>query len=359
VHAPSKNILAQLALAGLSILPFPARAQEGSNGNNEQGAQQPATDQPGKLTDPLQDGQLSLPAVKKPVDLPQRVLDKAAVMNINPATIELKQGKWLACTDKDCTPIMDASKEEIQKYAKPEVIKGLRVGDNLEITGHQYATHRVDSGKYGIPKLGEFTPAADGTVTFTPYPEFTGTVTAPKRAAPVQKASGTPSQTVGAEVVEFNCSDREALSTLHDRFMLELDTTFVLIVSSKECKWCPPYKASIKALAKQYPPNSKVVFAIADGDTFASTRQTMGPIKTFPTTVIIPALKPDTTFSYVDDPNWQNKTFLSTIQRPGYLVRGKQEPGPLRALISKTLGVVETGIRGVTDSLSKLLGTER
>jgi thiol-disulfide isomerase/thioredoxin len=281
------------------------------------------------------------------------------MMNIDPTTIKLEQGKWLECTDKGCTLVLEASEEEVQKYAKPSIIKGLRVGDNLTITGHPYSTHRVDSGTYGIPKLGKFTPAPDGTVTFTPHPEFTGTVTTAKPGATTKQATATNTKALGAEVTEVTYS-KEAMSKIHDRFMLELDTTFVFVISvPSQCPPCRTYKNTIKELAKQYPPDSKVVFLTANFDTFDQARAVVGPVKVFPTTVILPALKPNTTFSYVDDPNWQNKPFLSTIQRPGYKQGGSQQQAPLRALISKTLGVVETGLRGVTESLSQLLGTGR
>lgn len=196
-------------------------------------------------------------------------------------------------------------------------------------------------------------------MTFTPHPEFTGTVIAAKKGAPTRGAPSTTPKKVGAEVTDVTYS-KEAMSKIYDRFMLELDTTFVFVISvPSQCPPCRAYKKTIKELAKQYPPESKVVFLTANFDTFEQARAVMGPVKLFPTTIIIPALKQNTNFSYQSDPNWHNKPFLSTIQRPGYKEGGAQQQGPLRSLISKTRGVVETGIGGVTESLSHLLGTGR
>lgn len=100
------HVSAILALAGLSMLPLSAKAQERCS--SEQGTQTSPNEVVGNAIDPFQGSTLSLPARNNDANLPQLVLDKAAMMNISPATIKLEQGKWLECTDKRYTLILEA-----------------------------------------------------------------------------------------------------------------------------------------------------------------------------------------------------------------------------------------------------------
>jgi thiol-disulfide isomerase/thioredoxin len=352
--------LATLSLVALSCLPLPAKAeQEGGQRENKPGA---APTSP--LGNPLSSDLLKLPSLEKNIDLPQRVLDKAAEKGINPATIKLEQGKWLECTDKSCTVLLEATKEEIQRYNKPEVIKGLRTGESLSITGHTYSTHRVEADKnYGIPGLGSFTTEADGTRTFTPDVNFKGTVTRDNKAATntgkaESRNQGTTTKNSSAEVVEVSYS-KDDLKKIHDRLTLELDTTFVFVISvPSQCPPCRTYKQELKNAAAQYSRDSKVAFVTINFDSFEQARQVMGDVTLFPTTIVMPAIKSDT-FTYEYDANWAAKPFLQAIKRPGYQVEGVKQPGPLRDIVSQTLKVPKEALRGVTRSLKELLGAGR
>lgn len=358
-NKPPSQSLAALTLAALSFLPFSAKAQEEA-GQKEKTPAAPTS----PLHNPFKDNVLILPSLDTKVDLPQRILDKAAEKRIDPATIKLEQGMWVQCTNAGCTPILEATQDELQKYNKPVAIKGLRTGDVLSITGHRYSTHRVEADrKYGIPLLGTFTTEADGTKTFTPDVNFKGTVTqGEKTGVNTDKSKpnlqDTSVKSGSAEVVEVSYS-KDNLKAIHDRLTLELDTTFVFVISvPSKCPPCRTYKQELKNAAAQYSADSKVAFVTVNFDSFDQARRIMGEVKSFPTTIFMPAIKSDT-FAYEYDPNWATKPFLLAIKRPGLQAEGVYKPGPLQQVISQTLNVTEKSLRGITRSLGELLGVGR
>jgi hypothetical protein len=101
-----------------------------------------------------------------------------------------------------------------------------------------------------------------------------------------------------------------------------------------------------------------VAFVTINFDSFEQARQIMGAVKSFPTTIVMPAIKSEK-FAYEFDPNWAKKPFLQAIKRPGYQVEGIKYPGPLREIVSQTLQVPKDALRGITRSLGELLGAGR
>jgi hypothetical protein len=360
---PSKNSAATFVLSCLSLLPAgSALGQEGREkaAQDDKPAAQSTTEMPETPT--LSD--LALPLQDQGADLPQRVLDEAMSQGIETSGIKLEMGQWVACTDGSCIPLLPATGEEIAKYGKPEILTGLKVGDELIITEHHYKRHVVESEpNYGIEGLGKFSTGANGKKTFTPDPSFKGTVYR-------TKGDGTRSPAVVQDVnlasglLEFNYSQDNLaeslknLSDLRNRILGEPGTTFVLVVSvPSQCKPCVQYKPLVEEAASQAAQkNEGVVYVVYNFENFAQTTKVTG-VSRFPTTVVFPAVASANPFTDYSARDWQSKPFLMGISRPGYKQIDVIQTGPLRELVRKGRevadSVVSRGVNRVVETLSE------
>jgi hypothetical protein len=340
------NTIAGLALSVFSFIPTDYSVAQTTSNKDSEGdrtslvkpSQEPATDSPlsalslrNTSVTPLQD-----------VDLPARVIDEATAKGLDLSTMKLEKDQWVSCTDGSCTPVLKATPDELAKYNKPKVITGLSTGVTLTITGHKYSNHVIErEPAYGIPGLGTFTTAADGTRTFTPASEFKGTVSHPQ---PKLSAS-----------VELDYS-RETLAAIRARLIREPGTTFVVVISvPSQCPPCEQYAPIVREAASNSRDPS-VVYKILNFNTFEEATAVTG-VTRFPTTLFFPALPEGTR---IDDPNaanWQSRPLLDGLKRPGYKHQGPLTMGPLRKAIADGLGcasrVVETGLRAIVGSISE------
>ncbi len=352
----NRNSLASLTVGLLSALPGSLSCAQEHSSNNSDVARSEVTTPVQSLDTESLLRSLTITTDLKDVDLPERIVAIALEKGLDLATIKLEAGQWVECTEQGCTPLVAATPDEVATYGKPQIITGLRTGETLEISGHSYSRHVVESEpKYGIPGLGSFTTNADGSKTFTPYKEFKGVV---RRASTTKSTTSSPSsqpQIKGAEVTTIDYS-RDNLGQIRSRLVQELTTTFVLVISvPSECEPCVLYKPNIEEAARRYSDKEGVVFVVINFQSFSEARRVIGTLRLFPTTVVFPALPANTSSTDLHAANWHSKSFLSGLNRPGYKHIGNTAPGPLRELISKGLGVVDASVKTIAESLSDFL----
>ena len=283
-------------------------------------------------------------------ELPERVRDLAIARGLDTAIIKYEDKKWLVCTDSSCTLLADATREEIARYEKPTTLDGLRTGDTLTIIGHKYRSHIVESEKdYGIPGLGNFSRRLDGTVTFTPAQDFTGSVTLGKRA------QGTAPKASGAEVFSAEYG-QQVLRDVRQRILTERDTTFVLVISvPSQCPPCRQYKGDIAQAAQEKLDDQKEAFITINFHSFDEASAVAGDIRLFPTSIVFPAMDKGDDAPFAELSNWEQLPFLKVVgERPGFLVEGRKLAGALRSIMTEARKV-SAGVRGIKNTMSDLL----
>ena len=306
---------------------------------SSRGAEEQLTTQPPQSPelDNLLPNSLTLPPRFDTPEIPERVLQKARELAIDPTTIKLEDKMWVECTAGGCTPLLPATKEEIQAIQKPTPIKGLRTGDTLAITGHRYTLHKVEAEKnYGIPGLGTFTTEGDGTKTFTPSPGFEGTVVRSSgKVQESQRAISTPAGTNPSRAVAYS---PEKLREVQEEIQSQLDTTFVLIISvPKLCPPCRSYKATVANAAKVDYGDRKVSFVTLNFDSFEEARRKMGTVKVFPTTVVYKAVEQSVQSEQTTAENPDKQLFLPSITRPSSTYSGALTQSSLDTVIKRAL----------------------
>lgn len=323
------STVAKLLLAGATL--FPPSLSNGTE-------QQTTTPQPNSYDrDPLETGTLTLPLRFDAPNIPERVLQKARELAIDPTTIKLQGEMWVECNAGGCTPLLTATKEEMQAIQKPTTIKGLQTGDTLAITGHRYTLHKVEAEKsYGIPGLGKFTTEEDGTKTFTPSPDFKGTIVrSSSKAEKIQREIATPSGKNTSRAVNYSS---EKLREAQEEIQNQLDTTFILIISvPKLCPPCRSYKATVANAAQVDYGNSKVSFVTLNFDSFEEARRRMGTIKVFPTTVVYKAIEQGEQSEQSAAGNPDKQLFLPSITRPSSTYSGALTQNGLDTVIKRAL----------------------
>lgn len=280
---------------------------------------------------------LSFPLGFDAPDLPERVLQKTRELSIDPTTVKLQEGMWVECNADGCTPLLVATNEERKAFQTNTPIKGLRTGDTLTITGHRYKSHKVEAeSNYGIPGLGKFTTESDGTKTFTPAPDFEGTVA--RRSEKVLVNRGTTSAIKGTNSSRTISYSAEKLGELQEEIQNQLDTNFVLIISvPKLCPPCRSYKATVANAVQVNYGGPKVSFVTINFNSFEEARRRMGTVKVFPTTVVYKAVQQGFQSEEKSDDATHNQFFLPSIARPSSTYSGALTPSSLDIVIKRAL----------------------
>gem|GEM_PF-6083564 len=124
-----------------------------------------------------------------------------------------------------------------------------------------------------------------------------------------------------------------------------------------QCPPCRAYEQELRKAAAEYPPDSNVVIIVSNHNSFPEGTNATGATR-FPITVIAPKLTNDR-LTYEFNSNWQTQPLLPAIKRPGYLIEGVKQSGPLREIVSQTLKVPKEAVRHITRSLQELLSPSR
>lgn len=349
---------AVLALA--TIIPPVAVAQEGGV---SQGQKPPATS--GDLVGPRASGTstLAMPDAATLAQLPPRIRDLALTKGIDPANVKLQKDTWVACEGESCTILAKALPDEVIPTQQKIVLRGLRPGDTISISGHSIKTHTIEQPeRYGIPDLGTFTRQKDGSVVFEAYDSFKGSVTfdgggsrvvhdvAPVQGAKEQVAKKAPGAETRAVITKPYSSEylKELRALLDDK-----DTTLVLIVSVPNlCGPCRDYKPDIEAVAKSLKDVSNVRFAVIEFSNFSTPRSVIGPIKSYPATFIVqPGEEPKPLKGDAGRDEVPRLPFIPALGRPFKVEFGKMNQAPLRSFVKESLGVVGRTVQGAGELL--------
>lgn len=366
-RAPNRNAAATFVLSCLSLMPASYSFAQSEGEKNSQGNRDSLVAPDRELgTNPLLVA-LSLPSREQEAEVPQRVIDAAVAGGFELSTIKLEKGLWVACIGEGCSPILPATEEEIATYDKPKTISGLKVGDELTITGHTSNRHIIErEPDYGIPGLGSVSTGPDGRRTFTPAPEFKGTVRRAEGAVQSPSPASTQAPKASSTLLEFEYSQRNIeesrrnLAGIRERILGEPGTTFVVVISvPNECPPCRQYKPLFEQAARQAAENKEnVVHVVFNFETFAAATKVTG-VSRFPTTVFFPAVAPGTMFTDNAAKDWQSKPLLAGITRPGYQQTNVMQTGPLRELVAKGIAVadraVQRGVRGIVGTVSQFI----
>jgi hypothetical protein len=287
---------------------------------------------------------LKLPDAKKLAEVPPRVVELAAAKGIDPADIKLEGTMWVACKGEECTPIAKALPEEMSARQEKLVLRKLHQGDSLTITGHSIKSHRIEAPDYGIPGLGKFTREPDGTISFEADMDFKGTVE-------FNVAESRPSNSrVGTGVSVHRPYSTEYLREIQE-VLGDPAMKVVLVVSvPKFCGSCRIFKADVATAAGGYSKSDNVRIFTVDFVSFEEARAVMGPLQSFPSTIVFPAggtvssqLEGTPTFPFIPNVGRFNQQYF-----------GRMESGPLVKIINEAAGVVGAvgdTIRGVGEML--------
>jgi hypothetical protein len=360
MKAAVQNAVKGALLAAATFMPQMGRAQEGTFTEKV-----PASAQDKLLeTSPAELFSLKVPDAKKLAEIPPRILEAASKIGVDPADIKLESGVWVACKGDQCTLIDKALPGEGTKRQEKLVLRGLRQGDMLTITGHSLITsHTLEAPDYGIPGLGKFSRQSDGSVSFEASRDFKGTVeykgsesrvvrgSAPAMAeqekpqkAEAQKPQ--PQTTAGAPLHKTHSAEylQEIKAILANR-----NTTVVLVVSVPHlCPPCRDFKGDVATAANGYKKGDKVQFATIDFTSFEDARAVMGPITAFPATFVFPARPGQKEGKEMaQEQAAAALPFIPNAGRPYQERFGRMESGPLRDFIKGTVGTMGQVLKGV------------
>jgi len=357
-----QKLVQKTVLVLTTIIPPVAVAQEGGV---SQGQQPPATS--GDLVGPRASGTstLAMPDAATLAQVPPRIRDLALTKGIDPANVKLQKDTWVACEGESCTILAKALPDEVIPTQQKIVLRGLRPGDTVSISGHSIKSHTIEQPeRYGIPDLGTFTRQKDGSVVFEAYDSFKGTVTfdgggsrvvhdvAPVQGAKEQVAKKAPGAETRAVITKPYSSEylKELRALLDDK-----DTTLVLIVSVPNlCGPCRDYKPDIEAVAKSLKDvnGSKVRFAVIEFSNFSTPRSVIGPIQSYPATFIV---QPGGDRQPLNEGAQRDEAlrlpFITALGRPFEAKFGRMSQGPLRTFVRESLGVVGKTVKGAGDLL--------
>jgi hypothetical protein len=285
---------------------------------------------------------LKVPDAKKHAEVPAGIVELATAKGIDPADIKLEGVMWVACEGEQCTPIAKALPSEIPAREEKLVLRKLRQGDSLIITGHPIQSHRVEAPDYGIPNLGTFKRQPDGTISFEAYENFKGTVEyntkEPRTVSPVAATEVSVHRPYSAEYL------REIQKVLADPAM-----KVVMVVSvPNQCEPCRLFKNDVATAADGYGKSDKVKIFTIDFASFEEARAVMGPLKSFPATIVFPARDAQAAGAgSLEAGGALTLPFIPNAGRPYQQHFGRMESGPLRKFINEAAGALGDTIKGV------------
>ncbi len=327
------------ALAATTFLPQTGRGQET---NPQTPAVAPALtlgSSPAKADPTLA---LKLPDAKKLAEVPARIAELAATKGIDPADIKLEGAMWVACKGDECTPIAKALPSEMLGKEEKLVLRKLRQGDSLTITGHPIQNHRVEAPDYGIPGLGKFTRQSDGTISFQASEDFKGTVEY-NAAAP-----RTSSPKVGTGVSVHKPYSAEYLGEMQEVLRDPAMKVVIVVSVPNLCGPCRVFKNDVATAAGGYGRGDNVKIFTIDFTSFEEARAVMGPLKSFPATIVFPAGHAQVAGAgTLEAGGAPTLPFIPNAGRPYQQQFGRMESGPLRTFINEAVGTLGNTIKGV------------
>ena len=292
---------------------------------------------------------LKLPDAKKLAEIPPRIVELAAAKGIDPADIKLESGMWVACKGELCTPIDKALPSELSAQQEKLVLRGLRQGDSLTITGHPIRSHKIEAPDYGIPGLGMFRRQSDGTISFEAYKDFKGTVefsgVQPRPSAPQPST-----QRVDTRISVHKPYSTEYLTEISG-YLQDPQMRVVLVVSVPNlCGPCRVFKSDVATAASEYDKSVKLKICTVDFPTFEQARAVMGPLEGgFPAVVVFPPSdgQAQGLQKAPDGGAGPKLPFIPNAGRPYEQRFGRMQSGPLREFINNAVGTVGQTIKGV------------
>lgn len=296
---------------------------------------------------------LKLPEAKKLAEIPARIVELAATKGIDPADIKLEGAMWVACKGEECTPIAEALPSEITAREEKLVLRKLRQGDSLTITGHSIKSHKIEAPDYGIPGLGTFKRQSDGTISFEAYEGFKGTVeyktAEPRNSSPVKRAGELQNakSRPGTEVAVHRPYSTEYLGEMQEVLRDPAMKVVIVVSVPNLCGPCRIFKNDVATAAGGYGKGDNVKIFTIDFTSFDEARTVMGPLKSFPATIVFPAGQTQVAGAGTREGGGApTLPFIPNTGRPYQQQFGRMESGPLRKFINEAVGTLGGALKG-------------